>query len=58
MVSLSLTDGTNRMTWTPLDNGYVRQHWEVTSDGGTTWSTAFDGEYHPADSSTELAGSR
>jgi hypothetical protein len=42
-----LTDGTNRITWTPLPSGYVRQHWEVTTDGGATWLTAFDGEYRP-----------
>jgi hypothetical protein len=33
-----------RITWTPL-GGEVRQHWEVSSDGGTTWRTAFDGRY-------------
>jgi hypothetical protein len=33
-----------RITWTPRD-GEVRQHWEVSSDGGTTWRTAFDGRY-------------
>ncbi|MDH4259719.1 MAG: tetratricopeptide repeat protein [Gammaproteobacteria bacterium] len=35
----------NRVTWTPLDDGRVRQHWESSSDGGATWSTAFDGYY-------------
>ena len=34
-----------RITWTPNPDGSVRQHWEVSSDGGTTWRTAFDGEY-------------
>ncbi len=43
-----LGDGTNRITWSPMPNGYVRQHWETTSDGGATWTTAFDGEYRPA----------
>jgi tetratricopeptide (TPR) repeat protein len=43
-----LGDGTNRITWTPLPTGYVRQHWEVTTDGGVTWTTAFDGEYRQA----------
>jgi hypothetical protein len=33
-----------RITWTPLD-GEVRQHWEVSSDRGATWRTAFDGRY-------------
>ncbi|MHA7871258.1 MAG: tetratricopeptide repeat protein [Hyphococcus sp.] len=35
----------NRVTWTPNDDGSVRQFWEVSSDGGETWSTAFDGLY-------------
>ncbi len=43
--AMVLFDGTNRITWTPLDGGGVRQHWEVTPDEGATWSTAFDGEY-------------
>jgi hypothetical protein len=34
-----------RITWTPLDGGRVRQHWESSSDGGKTWVTAFDGLY-------------
>ncbi len=36
----------HRITWTPLDGGDVRQHWESSTDGGTTWSTLFDGRYH------------
>jgi hypothetical protein len=41
------TGGTtmNRLTWTPLPDGKVRQHWEVSGDGGKTWTTAFDGLY-------------
>jgi len=34
-----------RITWTPSDDGSVRQHWEVSRDGGETWETAFDGTY-------------
>jgi hypothetical protein len=34
-----------RITWSPLGDGRVRQHWEVSTDGGVTWSTAFDGMY-------------
>ena len=34
-----------RITWTPLDGGRVRQQWEVSTDSGTTWKTAFDGYY-------------
>lgn len=42
----------NRITWTPLDAGRVRQHWQTSKDGGKTWETAYDGLYVPkADSS-------
>jgi hypothetical protein len=34
-----------RITWTPSPSGTVRQHWESSSDGGATWTTAFDGTY-------------
>lgn len=35
----------DRITWTPNPDGTVRQLWEQSSDGGRTWSTAFDGLY-------------
>ena len=35
----------NEITWTPLPDGSVRQHWRVSEDGGKTWKTAFDGKY-------------
>ena len=34
-----------RITWTPLPAGRVRQHWQSSKDGGRTWTTAFDGTY-------------
>lgn len=34
-----------RGTWTPNADGSVRQHFEVSSDGGATWTTWFDGRY-------------
>lgn len=34
-----------RITWTPLPDGRVRQHWEATQDGGRSWTTVFDGYY-------------
>ena len=34
-----------RITWTPLPDGRVRQHWESTTDSGKTWTTQFDGYY-------------
>jgi hypothetical protein len=36
---------TNRITWTPAADGSVRQLWEISEDGGKTWTTAFDGRY-------------
>ena len=39
---------TQRITWTPLDGGKVRQHWEKSKDGGATWENVFDGLYTPA----------
>lgn len=35
----------NRITWTPNDDGTVRQLWETSADGGKTWTVAFDGLY-------------
>ncbi len=34
-----------RVTWTPNKDGSVRQLWEGSDDGGTTWATVFDGLY-------------
>lgn len=35
----------HKITWTPLDNGDVRQLWESTQNGGKSWSVLFDGNY-------------
>jgi len=35
----------NRITWTPMENGSVRQHWQASQDGGQAWTTVFDGLY-------------
>ena len=34
-----------RITWTPLPDGRVRQLWETSTDGGGTWKAGFDGYY-------------
>jgi len=34
-----------RAAWTPQADGRVRQFWEQSADGGTTWTVAFDGWY-------------
>jgi hypothetical protein len=34
-----------KITWRPNVDGSVRQHWEQSTDGGKTWTTAFDGLY-------------
>lgn len=36
---------TERVTWTPLAGGTVRQLWEATTDDGKSWVTQFDGLY-------------
>lgn len=35
----------DRITWMPLDNGRVRQVWEMSRDSGGTWQVVFDGMY-------------
>jgi hypothetical protein len=35
----------DRITWTPNDDGTVRQLWESSEDSGTTWKVEFDGRY-------------
>jgi hypothetical protein len=35
----------NEITWTPMPDASVRQHWRVSADGGKTWTTSFDGKY-------------
>jgi len=39
------SDVLDRITWTPLKSGDVRQAWEVSSDAGESWSLVFDGTY-------------
>ncbi|MBK7876924.1 MAG: tetratricopeptide repeat protein [Planctomycetes bacterium] len=36
-----------RMTFSKLDGGRVRQHGELSKDGGATWSTEYDFVYAP-----------
>lgn len=42
----------NRITWFDNADGTVRQHWEVSRDGGETWTTSFDGHYVETDAKT------
>lgn len=35
----------DRLTWTPLPDGRVRQVWQTSSDGGETWAEIFAGLY-------------
>lgn len=37
----------DRITWTPLAAGVVRQDWDVSGDGGTSWRRIFEGFYRP-----------
>jgi len=45
MTSHEVSGNIGRTTWTPNDDGSVRQHWESSTDGGKTWTTVFDGTY-------------
>jgi hypothetical protein len=36
---------TDRIVWTPLEDGRVRQVWDMSSDGGRSWQLLFDGLY-------------
>jgi hypothetical protein len=36
-----------RLTFTPLEGGVVRQFGEGSTDGGKTWSSFYDFHYHP-----------
>lgn len=40
-------DGTtlHRISWTPNEDGTVRQLWEASQDDGGTWTVLFDGHY-------------
>lgn len=39
-------DSVARLSFTPLDSATVRQHSELSSDGGKTWVTQYDLYYH------------
>jgi len=39
----------HRITWTPREDGAVRQLWEVSTDDGSNWSVLFDGLYEKQD---------
>ena len=36
-----------RITWSTMAGGRVRQFWEQSSDAGKTWTAAFEGIYSP-----------
>jgi hypothetical protein len=35
----------NRITWTPLPDGKVKQEWETSTNTGKSWKTSFVGIY-------------
>lgn len=37
-----------RITWTPNQDGSVRQSWETSTDDGKSWAVSFDGLYRKA----------
>ena len=45
-LGVSEASGTvNRVTWTPLEDGRVRQHWQSRPRESGEWTTVFDGYY-------------
>ena len=46
-------DTINRITWTLLDDGRVRQHWQNSNDE-KIWATVFDGYYSKRESTSAL----
>lgn len=38
----------DRITWTPNEDGTVRQHWEQRTGTNAEWNTVFDGVYRRA----------
>ena len=46
----------NRITWTPLADGKLRQRWDSTADGGKTWQLQFDGIYAKRGSASSGGG--
>lgn len=41
-------DVLDRITWTPLPDGRVRQVWDISTDGGENWRESFVGFYSAA----------
>jgi len=39
----------NRVIWRPLADGRVNQSWEISRDGGATWTFVFDDIYSRVD---------
>jgi hypothetical protein len=37
----------NRITWSRIPEGRVRQLWETSRDGGKSWAVEFEGTYQP-----------
>ncbi|HET7584123.1 MAG TPA: hypothetical protein VFK13_04405 [Gemmatimonadaceae bacterium] len=38
----------DRIEWTPMADGHVRQRWTTSKDGGATWQVSFVGFYERA----------
>ncbi|HUG97669.1 MAG TPA: hypothetical protein VMQ83_00655 [Gammaproteobacteria bacterium] len=43
----------DRITWAALDDGRVRQVWDVSVDDGANWQTIFEGYYSAAPSTAD-----
>ncbi|AWL13396.1 hypothetical protein HMF8227_02948 [Saliniradius amylolyticus] len=43
----------HKISWTPLADDTVRQHWQIRSSNEHQWQTVFDGDYRPMGSQSE-----
>ncbi|MCI5083091.1 MAG: hypothetical protein MRY78_15430 [Saprospiraceae bacterium] len=43
--SMQLKNSTNWISWTPLEDGSVRQTWKIKDEKTGRWNTVFDGQY-------------
>lgn len=41
----NINQNCNKIAWTSLNDGTVRQVWQQSKDGGKTWKKVFDGHY-------------
>jgi hypothetical protein len=51
--AMELSDPSNRITWTRLPDGRVRQEWARSTDRGATWNVSFVGIYERSETTRQ-----